>query len=117
MGTFFIQTPLNFEKIAQLELDLKFPELATKFSIVDGGLEGIIEINQGFELNYFLKIPNKILLRLDSFKCRDLPKLYNKVKKKDFKFFNYGQEFNFNTSAVNSRLFDERKINNNNVQI
>jgi putative N6-adenine-specific DNA methylase len=109
-GTFFIQVAPGFEQIALEEIKSKYPHLSSIFSQVAGGLEGKVLIEVGFSLNQYLKIPNRILLRIDEFKCRDLPKLYNKVKKMDLRFFNYGQEFTFHISANKSRLFDDRKI-------
>lgn len=109
-GVFFIQVTPGFELLALRELKLKFPQLHKSFKKVTGGLEAELKLNEGFELNEHLKIPNKILLRLVEFKCRDLPKLFNKVKKMDMRFFNYGQEFTYHVSSFQSRLFDDRKI-------
>lgn len=62
------------EKCKQLEFSYELSEL------VDG-LQVSMTLEQGCLLNYYLKVPTKILLRIAEFKCRDLPKLFNKLKK------------------------------------
>ena len=69
-----------------------------------------LELEKGLSLNYWLKIPNRILLRFAHFKCRDLPKLFNKVKKMNWAPYYAGQPFSIKVSAHESRLFDDRKI-------
>ena len=60
--------------------DEKVPEIKK----IVGGLELTLSLEKGVLLNQILKIPTRILLRLKEFKCRDLPKLYNKIKNIDW---------------------------------
>jgi putative N6-adenine-specific DNA methylase len=113
-GTFFIQVTPGFEQLAWLELLKKVPTITAKnsptISEYSGGFELELSLSLGFHLPSIVKLPNRILLRLEQFKCRDLPKLFNKVKKQDWRFFNANQLYTFHVSSSESRLFDSRKI-------
>jgi len=113
--TFFIQVPPGLEELAQLEFQLKFPglypSLPTPATLIEkGGLTVDLPLSAGCSLNYWLKIPNRILLRFAHFRCRDIPKLYNKVLKLNWSPYFAGQEYKIHTSSSESRLFDSRKI-------
>jgi putative N6-adenine-specific DNA methylase len=111
--TFFIQIPPGLEELAKKEFHLKFVNINTyspEPTIEKGGLSVQLPLEEGLKLNYWLKIPNRILLRLAHFKCRDLPKLFNKVSKLPMSSYYAGQEFQFHISSSQSRLFDSRKI-------
>lgn len=91
-NSFFLVTPLGFEELALQELKEKWehftlPHPFPHYQVMKGGIELICEQNLGFHLNLILKIPTKILLRLDAFKCRDFPKLFKKISK--FKWNDY----------------------------
>ncbi|WP_412469596.1 MULTISPECIES: THUMP domain-containing protein [unclassified Halobacteriovorax] len=58
----------------------------------------------------FLKIPTRVLLRIEEFKARDLPKLYKKLTKINWNDYIPTTEIEFKVSSHNSRLFDDRKI-------
>ncbi len=64
----------------------------------------------GMRLNLTLKIPTRILLRLTEFSCRDFPKLYNKVKKFEWRTLIPHGPIRWNVSAAKSRIMVERKI-------
>lgn len=81
MPKFFVSCPLNFEKELAAELrefwfemiDLDgqptradFPELL----VIKGGLEFETEAHLGYQINFFSKIANRVLLRLKSFEAR-----------------------------------------------
>ncbi len=111
--TFFIQVPPGLEELAQEEFVLKFVNIDSQIpetTLEKGGLLVQLPLEQGVKLNYWLKIPNRILLRLTHFRCRDLPKLFNKVSKLPLSPYFADQEFQFKISAFQSRLFDSRKI-------
>jgi len=110
MGTFFIQVPPGLEGLALKELIFKTEFSHRDIHLERGGLTVQTTLDQVAVLNRKLKIPNRILLRLESFKCRDLPKLFNKISKLETLFFNAGQDFSFSISSQKSRLFDTRKI-------
>lgn len=113
--TFFIQVAPGLEDLAKSEFLLKFvtmcPGIETPEPVIEsGGLSIQLPIEQGVKLNYWLKIPNRILLRLAHFKCRDLPKLFNKVSKLALGDYFADQEYQFHISSHQSRLFDSRRI-------
>ena len=113
--TFYLQVPPGFEELAKIEFELKYPSLAPNQPLPEamverGGLSIEMPLTSGLALNYWLKIPNRILLRFAHFKCRDIPKLYNKVSKLDWTSFYAGQNYKFHISSQQSRLFDDRKI-------
>lgn len=113
--TFFLQIPPGLEDLAQKELELKFPSLAPQQGLPTcvkeyGGLSLELPLTTGLTLNYWLKIPNRILLRFAHFKCRDIPKFYNKVSKLNWAPYYAGQNLTFHISSHKSRLFDDRKI-------
>ena len=110
MGTFFLQIPPGLEAIGERELLQKTNINEENVISERGGLSIECTLETALTLNRLLKVPNRVLLRLMQFKCRDLPKLFSKVSKENFKLFNAGQEFTFKVSSQNSRLFDSRKI-------
>ncbi len=61
-------------------------------------------------LHYYLKCPTRILLRINEFKVRDVPKLFGKMSKFNWKPYLCGQTPSVSVSSHNSRLFDSRKI-------
>lgn len=102
--------------------DLGLLELKEKFSIhfkedsfnlikeIPGGLEIECPLYIGLSLNTILRTPTRILLRLGEFKCRDAPKLYQKISKFNWAPWLIGQCPEVESAATNSRLFDSRKI-------
>jgi putative N6-adenine-specific DNA methylase len=65
---------------------------------------------QGLELNYHLKIPTKILLRIDQFKARDFPKLYNSLLKLPWRSYLKKEIPNVHVTAHRSRLMNTTRI-------
>lgn len=115
--TFFIQIPLGLENLAIHELRLKWPvvfpnKTCPEVFAEDGGFNVELLFEEACLLNHWLKIPNKILMRIASFKCRDFPKLFKKISAIDWKPFLGSQEFEYHISSTDSRLFDDRKIKN-----
>lgn len=112
---FFLIIPLGFESLAKDELlekwTLHFPEMAPPaLEIIPGGISLETDLVIGASLNLILKIPTRILLRLDTFKCRDFPKLYNKVIKLNWNTYLLGKLPEINATSKASRIFDSRKI-------
>jgi putative N6-adenine-specific DNA methylase len=113
--TFFLQVPPGLENLAKQEFELKYPILAPETPVPQvmvekGGIIIELPLEKGFALNYWLKIPNRVLLRFAHFKCRDIPKLFNKVSKLKWAPYFAGQKFQIHSSSHESRLFDDRKI-------
>lgn len=115
---FFLIVPPGLEELQICEInDLKlrfFEENKIGANIEILSIEkGGINISGPLEIcaliNQNLKIPSRLLLRLDSFKCRDFPKLYQKVGKIKWNDWCY-QIQRVQSSASDSTLFDSRKI-------
>lgn len=106
---FFLVTPIHFEKMAADELKDKAPQI-TNMNVVKGGVEFESPLDFGVELNYHLKIPTKILLRVGQFKARDFPKLYNSLLKLPWRQFIRQEIPEFHVSCSKSRLMNTDRI-------
>jgi 23S rRNA G2445 N2-methylase RlmL len=109
----FAIVPLGLEVLAHFELQLKFPDLAAGASVQKGGIQ--IEISQGreqsiFDLCHNLKIPTRLLLRISEFKCKDFPKMFQKVQNIKWRNYLCGGKFELSVSASQSRLNHEGRI-------
>lgn len=112
---FFLVYPLDLEDLGSVELEEKlkkyYPnEPYTITARIAGGIEIDCPIHIGFSFNKILRTPTRILLRLTEFKCRDFPKLYQKISKFNWAPWLIGQTPTVECSSKNSRLFDSRKI-------
>ncbi len=113
--TIFIVTPVGFEQIAQQELyekvDLFFPDIIVPdIKLTKGGLEVCWELQYALLLNSILKIPTRILIRFDQFKCRDFPKLFNKIKQLPWNLFLTSASPKINVTTHHSRLINSKRI-------
>nr|BFD59967.1 class I SAM-dependent RNA methyltransferase [Bdellovibrio sp. CKG001] len=121
MNKFFVATPLDFEKRTLAEMkevwpyllgkdakphSLPFPEVA----VLEGGLEFETELFIGLQLNFFLKTANRILLRMTSFKAKDLPKFYQKFKGLPWLDFLPHANVTWEVAAQKSRLNNEKRL-------
>lgn len=106
--TFFISVSPGLEELALKELKEKTKDI--EVNKIYGGLELKGTLQEGIELNRVLKIPSRILLRMGSFKCRDFPKLFNKIKKYNWNQFIRNDIDKLSISAKDSRLFNTKKI-------
>jgi len=75
---FFLSVLPGFEDLAARELKDWFPELTAKQE--HGGVTVEAPLATGLAMNLVLKIPTRILLRLETFRCKDFPKLYRKIE-------------------------------------
>jgi putative N6-adenine-specific DNA methylase len=112
---FFLTFPVGLEAYGEEELDSKwpffFPEATYKItSRMMGGIEIECETEIGFLLNHILKCPSRILMRLTSFKCRDVPKLFQRTSKFKWGPYILSTTPKVHIAASESRLFDSRKI-------
>lgn len=112
-SSFFLVILPGLEVLALNELNEKLIHLNEKdysAKIVKGGIE--LEINEalGYFLNIILKIPTRILLRIKTFRCRDLPKLHNTVVKINWNQFLHAPPATIEVSSHQSRLFNSKKI-------
>lgn len=112
---FFLTFPVGLEILGESELNLKWPlffpnenyKIETR---VMGGLEISCKKEIGFLLNHILKCPSRILMRLTSFKCRDVPKLFQRTSKYNWAPYLLSVNPKLHIAATESRLFDSRKI-------
>ncbi len=115
----FIVVPPGFERLAMAEITYKFPEIVkygespSAVEVVNFSRGGIsLEVPEEFvpELHYRLKIPTSIRERLYEFKCRDFPKLFNKIQALPWRNYLVGDAFELSVSAEKSRLANEKRI-------
>jgi putative N6-adenine-specific DNA methylase len=106
---FYLVVPPGLESLAKDELVGKFPGL-----IIDkadrGGILVSAPLGVGLALCTHLKIPTMVLLRIAEFKCRDLPKLYQKVSNIRWGQYILGDRFTLHVTSSQSRLLHEKKI-------
>ncbi|WP_413574911.1 RNA methyltransferase [Bdellovibrio sp. HCB290] len=121
MNRFFVSTPIGFENTALMEMkevwpyllgkdakthSLSFPEVTVHM----GGLEFETELFQALQLNFFLKTANRVLLRMTSFRTKDLPKFYQKFKSLPWKEFLPHANVEWEVAAQKSRLNNEKRL-------
>ena len=114
MAKFFITCPINFEKLCAQELQIKwsyhFSAPLPEISYVTGGFEIECELENGLALNHILKTASRILLRLKEQKCRDIPKLFNIIRKFNWKTYLKKEEVSWHISTQKSRLINTKKM-------
>jgi len=108
MHSFYLVVPPGFETLALHELNEKFPGLETHLG--RGGLDVLAPFELGLALHYHLKIPTEIRLRIAEFKCRDFPKLYQKISNIRWGQYLLGGTFQLSVASQKSRLLNEKKI-------
>jgi len=111
----YLICPIGLEKTVRRELETKWQLYFKNFSykIIEqskGGIELETEILEVAHLNQILKTPTRILLRCFSFKCRDFPKLFNKIKKYNWSPYIFNENFEIVASSKKSRLINTKKI-------
>ncbi|HMN69820.1 MAG TPA: hypothetical protein PKC28_14850, partial [Bdellovibrionales bacterium] len=74
---FFLVALPGLEDLVARELSEWFPDIESKTE--HGGVTVSVPMNIGLAMNLCLKTPTRVLMRVDRFRCRDFPKLYNKV--------------------------------------
>lgn len=121
MNRFFISTPLGFEERTLLEMKEVWPYLLGKdakahmlafpeVTVLSGGLEFEADLFIGIQLNFFLKMANRVLLRMASFKTRDLPKFYQKFKSLPWREYLQDGNVEFEVAAQKSRINNEKRL-------
>lgn len=112
---FYLIYPFGLSHLGLSELkekwDLYYPEV--NLSILEVDEAGVlIEVPEllGFSLNLILKTPTRILERIETFRAKDFPKLYQKASQIKWNQYLIGQIPEISASASESRLFDSRKI-------
>ncbi|KYG60897.1 hypothetical protein AZI85_10575 [Bdellovibrio bacteriovorus] len=121
MNRFFVSTPLDYEERTLAEMKEVWPYLLGKdakthtlpfpeVEVMQGGLEFETELFAALQLNFFLKTANRVLLRMASFKARDLPKFYQKMKSLPWKEYLASANVEWEVAAQKSRLNNEKRL-------
>lgn len=121
MSQFFISTPLGHEQLTLSEMKEVWPYLLGKDSrphaipfpeveVLAGGIEFETELFLGLQFNYFLKTAHRILLRMTSFRTKDLPKFYQKFKSLPWKDYLPRAQVEWEVAAQKSRLNNEKRL-------
>lgn len=108
---FFISCIPGFETILKNELQSFLKDESIPITQLKGGIEVNLPIEIGFTLNQKIKSASRVLIRLEEFKCKDIPKLYQKVAKMPWAKWLLGPNPIVKSESHKSRLFDDRKIN------
>lgn len=76
-----------------------------------GGLLLKLPLREGLSLNYVLKVPTRILVRVADFGCRDFPKLFKKLSRLNWaQWVSDSSSFEWSVSSHQSRLSVKRRI-------
>ena len=115
MEQFYLICPIGLESYMHWELTQKWPKYfaedeLSEIKIDKGGIEISCKRKQGFYLNQILRTPSKILWRLKKRKCRDIPRLYQIIKKHEWRDYLNQTSVEIKVSAKESRLFHSGKI-------
>ncbi len=109
MREFFAVALPGLEDLVESEIKEWFPTLETKKE--HGGVTVMAPLDQGLSMNLALKTATRILLRLDSFRCKDFPKLYQKIENFPWKeTVDPSCELNVHVSTRLSRLKIKARI-------
>src|SRR6188508_765224 len=103
----FVIVPPGLEDLAALELESKCP---VSLTVIKGGLELEADLMWIEAAHLLLKIPTRILMRLDSFKVRDFPKLYQKLCKLPWNNWLSHPEPTWEITCKQSRLMHTGRI-------
>lgn len=111
--SFFLIIEPGLEELALLELE----RLSQHFSLslseikqVKGGLEFQGETSDVLALQPYLKISSRLLMRLMNFRCKDMPKLFQKLSVYPWRHFLVDENFQVKASSTKSRLKHTGKL-------
>lgn len=111
--SFYLNCPLDLEEICKEELNLKANITNTPLEITeitDGGIYFNSDLNSIRGLIPYLKTPNRLMLILSEFKCRDLPKFYNKTQKLNWNKYLLNGQYKLKIVAAKSSINNEKRI-------
>ena len=107
MFKLFVIVPPGLEDLASAEVELKCP---VSQNVIKGGIELEADLAWIERAHTLLKIPTRILMRLESFKVRDFPKLFQKLSKLSWNQWLSHPEPSFEITAKQSRLIHTGRI-------
>ncbi len=101
--------PPGFEKLAVSELNEKLPGLEVT-SVEKGGLNVVAPMAVALAFHTVLKIPTAVRLRIDEFKSRDFPRLFNKIQSIRWNQFLVSDKYELSVQCSKSRLLNEKRV-------
>lgn len=118
---FYLSCALGFEESLAAEIREVWPWLIElngvanhqplpEMTLEKGGVLLRTSLEAGLQLNFFLKTPHRILLRLAEFKARDFPKLFEKIQKIPWLNYLATTKIEWEVSAGKSRLNHDKRI-------
>jgi len=105
---FFVIINPGFEELALSEMLSKCAPL--EHHMIKGGIEVKADLNWMIKAHTWLKIPTRILLRIESFKVKDFPKLHQKFSRINWNTYLSHPHPKFEITASKSRLFHTDRI-------
>lgn len=110
-GKFFLSLQPDTEALALQELKNWTLNLqVTDIQQCHGGIEFEAPLNVGFSLNTVLKIPHRILLRIETFKCNEFKALENKLTRIRWGDYIGTGKVQFKVASQSSRLYHKKRI-------
>ena len=121
MSLFFVSCPLKYENelVSELKsfwfemIDLdglptraEFPEI----EMFSGGVQMNIADHLGFQINFFSKIANRVLLRINKFEARYYDQFEKGFSKVEFEKYLSENEFKIKIESHKSRLNNDKNI-------
>lgn len=107
MKVFIVITP-GLEDLALKEIEEKCP--LNTLEVMKGGILAEVDHQWIFNAHHLLKIPTRILLRLEEFKVRDFPRLVSKLSKINWNQYLSHPQPTFEITATKSRLLHTGRI-------
>ncbi len=121
MANFFVSCPLGYEEALAKELktfwfemiDLdglptrtEFPEI----EIIEGGLQLSASEHLGFQINFFSKLANRVLLRISKFEARYFDQFEKNFSKIEFEKYLATPDVKIKVESHKSRLNNDKNI-------
>tara|TARA_B100000749_G_C18450156_1_gene476126 strand:- start:35016 stop:36200 length:1185 start_codon:yes stop_codon:yes gene_type:complete len=117
---FFISCALDFEPILAQEIQFWLKKLAPKLkpdlSLWSGGIELSLPLGTGFLLNHCLKTANRILWRIEQFKCTHFVDFEKRLVQIPWNYFCGQDTPKFKVESHGSRLFHKKNLEQSALQ-
>jgi putative N6-adenine-specific DNA methylase len=121
MAQFFVSCAIGFEKDLLEELQTFWFEMMDldgqptrstlqEFEIVPGGIEIETEEHLGYQINFFSKLANRVLIRIAKFEARYFDQLEKEFKKIDLEKWLEPQALELKIEAHKSRINNQKSI-------
>jgi putative N6-adenine-specific DNA methylase len=109
VNEFFVVALPGLEDIVQAEIKAWYPGLETE--VIHGGINVKAPLDVGLSMNLTLKTATRVLLRIASFRSRDFPNLFSRVRKIDWsQYIDPTCELVVSASTRMSRIKIKRRV-------